>query len=327
LYTIKLARFLQELSLKRRELQTCFLEDADCQEALSTDTIRLYADALEHVGSRIERPHIHNGYRYTLQHLPLALPLDEEEWQQFVTLLNDVLARARVPQFTRLYRLIISLTSSTLLNETRQQYLMRLLEGYVTLQQFEQLTQLQQAVPRNSYFNVQYQGRLKQHHWQVLHEAVVMYDGRIYWLCYHYNHEKATFSPMMLRLNRCHHVTLHEGNTPLERNGLHTIRQALSNYLNPFPTIQINVLLPQGMNFVAPNLPNEHYTLGSSNENTLPTKLLQEVETFYASPIYTTRYEVKTAHTFYASHSLRSTGGILVPVNAAALALLNDETP
>jgi hypothetical protein len=325
-YALKLASFLRELSLKRSELQACFESDMDCQESISTDTIRLYADALEDLGSTIERPNATNGYRYTLHYLPLAIQLNAEEWQQFCDLLHDVLAGANIHQFVRLYKLVYSLVNSLLFDAERKQQLVVLLEGYVSQPQFDWLLQLQQAVSHYSYFDIHYQGTKELHHWRVAHETVVIYDGRLYWLCYQHNPQTQVFTPMMLRLNRCYTIVPTEtmdytkGTTPFN------IHHALKTYLKQFNAVEVDVLMPQGINFTPPNLPHEHYMLLQMHEETpLPQALLSEIKAFYGTHLYTTRYAVQTAHMFYLKQSLQATGGFLVPRNATALALLNHE--
>jgi len=313
LYLLKFLAFLEVNPLKRAELQSLFEQDADCLSPLSTDTLRLYANALEDMGCLLQRPDKTNDFQYKLHYSPFWVQFSSEEWKLLLHSLDNKLRTCHIQSFVRVYEMAEHLLSQKFLAPQAKQDLQVLLNRYIQPFQLKNVKILERATELNSWFLVQYQGKDAVYEWQVLHDTLILDHRRLYWLCYLVNPETSDISPLMLRMDRCRNIFP----VPAVKSDVYEpTRRRILKYIEEEPELSCAVVLPKGMNFLFPRLRGGRLIfLSEDTQQSLP--FWQEIEEFYGVETYAIRYTVKTTHLFYLLQCLKSSGGFLIPLNLA----------
>lgn len=313
LYLLKFLAFLEVNPLKRAELQGLFEQDADCLSPLSTDTLRLYANALEEMGCLLQRPDKANYFQYKLDYSPFWIQFSAEEWQLLLHSLDSKLRTSHIPSFVRVYEMAEHLISQKFLNPEAKQELRSLLNHYIQPFQLKNLKLLERSVELNSWFLVQYQGKESVYEWQVLHDTLILDNRRLYWLCYQVNPETGEISPLMLRIDRCRTIFP----IPKAKSDAYELtHRRILRYIDEEPELSCAVVLPKGINFISPRLRGERLLFLSEDlQDALP--FWQDIHAFYGVETYAVQYTVKTTHLFYLMQCLKASGGFLIPLTPA----------
>jgi hypothetical protein len=313
LYLLKFLAFLELNPLKRAELQALFEQDADCLSPLSTDTLRLYANALEDLGCLLQRPDKSNDFQYKLNYSPFWVQFSSEEWKLLLHSLDSKLRTCHIQSFVRVYEMAEHLLAQKFLTPQAQKDLQALLNRYIQPFQLKNVKILERATELNSWFLVQYQGKDAVYEWQVLHDALILDHRRLYWLCYQVNPETGDISPLMLRLDRCRNIFPIPA---VKADVYEPTRRRILSYIEEEPVLSCTVVLPKGMNFLSPRLRGERLVfLSQDSQQALP--FWQDITDFYGVETYAIQYTVKTTHLFYLLQCLKSSGGFLIPLTSA----------
>ena len=320
LYLLKFLAFLETGSLKRAELQRLFEQDADCLLPLSTDTLRLYANALEELGCLVQRPNKSNDFQYKLDYSSFFVRFTPQEWQLLLHSLDTKLQTSHIQSFLRVYEMAEHLSQQKFFTSDAKRELRILLNRYIHPSQVPNLKRLERSPELNAWFSVQYQGKESLYEWKVLHDTLILENRRLYWLCYQVNLETGDIFPLMLRIDRCHHIL------PIASSQLgayESIQRRVLNYIAEEPELACSIVMPKGMNFNLPRLRGEKTVFLSQNvQEALP--FWKEMQAFYEVEIYAIQYTVKTTHLLYLMQCLRASGGFIVPSSTAfSVALAN----
>jgi hypothetical protein len=315
LYLLKFLDFLSQGARKRSELQALFEADPDCLSALSTDTLRLYANALEELGCHLQRPDKYNGYHYKLIDTAFMIQFTPEEWPLLLDSLHTKLRGSSVPVFIRVYEMVEHFIKQKFLTQADKQQLRSLLDQYVLTFQLKNIKLLERSKSLNDFFLVEYEGKTDTHEWHLLHDSLVLDQGRFYWLCYRYNATSGEVCPLMLRVDRCRSVF------PFNQSSLsesEKTKQTILKFIAEEPDLICQIVLPKGLNFSPPRLRGESYqTLTEEVSTSIP--FWEEIQAFFEIEIYAVQYQVKTTHLFYLIQHLRSMAGFIIPVNQSCL--------
>ncbi|MCE2930817.1 MAG: hypothetical protein LW809_05465 [Vampirovibrionales bacterium] len=313
LYLLKFLAFLEVNALKRAELQALFEQDTDCLSPLSTDTLRLYANALEEMGCLLQRPDKSNDFQYKLEYSPFWIQFSIEEWHLLLHSLDSKLQTSHIPSFVRVYEMAEHLLSQKFLTPQAKQELQNLLNRYIQPYQLKNLKLLERSTELNAWFLVQYQGKESVYEWQVLHDTIILDNRRLYSLCYHIHPVTKEISPLMLRLDRCRNLF------PISQGKLgnyEVTRRRILHYIDQEPELCCAIVLPKGINFVSPRLRGERIlSLTQETSDSLP--FLEDIQAFYGVETYAIQYMVKTTHLFYLMQCLKASGGFLIPLSVA----------
>ncbi len=313
LYLLKFLAFLEVNALKRAELQGFFEQDADCLSPLSTDTLRLYANALEDIGCVIHRPDKTNDFQYKLEYSPFYVQLSSEEWQLLLHSLDSKLRTSHIPSFVRVYEMAEHLLSQKFLSLQVKQELQNVLNRYIQPFQLKNLKLLERSAELNTWFLVQYQGKESVYEWQVLHDTLILDNRRLYWLCYQVSPQTGDIFPLMLRVDRCRNLF---PIPKLKSDAYEPTHRRILSYIDTEPELSCAVVLPKGINFISPRLRGERLLfLSEEAQDALP--FWQEIQAFYGVETYAIQYTVKTTHLFYLIQCLKASGGFLIPLTSA----------
>ncbi len=313
LYLLKFLSYLEVSPLKRAELQSLFEHDPDCLSPLSTDTLRLYANALEEMGSLLQRPDKSNDFQYKLNYSPFWIQFSSKEWKLLLHSLDSKLKTSHIPSFVRVYEMAEHFLSQKFLTSQAKQELQTLLNLYIKPFQLKTLKILERSTELNTWFLVQYQGKESVYEWQVLHDTLILDHRRLYWLCYQVNPETGDISPLMLRIERCRNIFPIPA---VKSKTYESTHRRILKYIDEEPELSCAVVLPKGINFVSPRLRGERLVfLSEDTQQALP--LWRDIQSFYGVEAYAVQYTVKTTHLFYLMQSLKASGGFLIPLTPA----------
>jgi len=323
LYLLKALHYLSSpvakgIPLSLQAFQRLYEEDPDCHVSLSTDTLRLYLSALDDYGCKIERPSAQNNYGYTLQHHPFAMTFSSEEWIDVCEALNEQFSTTIITVFLNAYHFVEHLITLPYFNAVQKESLQDLLDGFLRPEQVPLVQRLTKEKPCHQVYFTYYQSKHQQHEWHLLHDAIVIVQRRVYWLCYRMMGD-GTLIPLMLRLSRCRNIRPHLNADTAAL--CESAKRKIADILHHQEDFTLSIVMPKGMNVELPGLKQEQARVLDVDEATV-LPLLKEMEAFYHRRCYVIDYSVSTLHDFYLRSRLKATGGFLIPRNAKTLEFL-----
>jgi hypothetical protein len=326
LYLLKMLTFLSSPQAQAcpptlQELQVLFEQDPDCAVTLSTDTLRLYMLALEESGCLLERPHASNQFGIKLHHHPYAIHFSIEEWIDVCEALDEQFSTTHIPSFLNAYNFVEHLITLPYFNASQKKNLSELLMGFLPSGNMGVVKQLVKDPSCSRLYFTHYQSKQKQHEWCLLHDAIVIVQRRLYWLCYRVTDEER-LSPMMLRLDRCRSIR------PLDVEGLgidvHRAKCQIVDTLRDTEAFDLYVVMPKGMNVELQGLQHEVAEVLTPMQ-ALNIPHIKEIEDFFERPCYVIDYSIASLHDFYIRSRLKSTSGFLIPKNKRTHALFVED--